>query len=138
MNRLVPIAAAAIAVAGLVACKPDTSGLATLTVAEAASLLDTDEPVSFCDANNTKTRHKLGVLPGAILLSSYRDYDPEVELPENASQRLVFYCYNDMCGSAVEAARKAISAGRTRVAVMPGGMTGWLASDQPVAMLTVE
>ena len=138
MNHLIPFFAAAVAISGLMGCKPDTSGLSTLTVREAASLLDADTPVSFCDANNAKTRRELGVLPGAILLTNYRDYDPAVELPDNATQQLVFYCYNDMCGSAVAAARKAIAAGRTRVSVMPGGITGWLESDQPVAMLTVQ
>ena len=110
-------------------CGADTSGLATLSVPEVAALLDARDDVAPCDANNADTRAKYGVIPGAILLSSYRDYQT-AELPTDRALRLVFYCYNDMCRSAAAAARRAIAAGYTHVYVMPDGIQGWVAAER--------
>jgi rhodanese-related sulfurtransferase len=122
-----------LAVSFLVGCKADTSGLATWSVDQVASLIDQGDPVTLCDANNDDTRSKWGVLPDAILLSSYRDYDTASELPADTGRRLIFYCYNPMCSSAAEAARKAIGAGHTQVSVMPDGIEGWVSAGKPVA-----
>ena len=86
----------------------------------------------MCDANSDETRGKLGVIPGAVLLSSYRDYDAAVELPGDKSTQLVFYCHSEMCSAAGDAARKAIAAGHRDVWVMPPGIKGWVAAELPV------
>ncbi len=124
----------AFAVAGLlvVGCKADTTGLHTLTVAELAALVEGGSELALCDANTEKTRIKFGIIPGAQLLSSYRDYDPAVELPADKAQRLVFYCHSEMCGAAAGAARKAVAAGHEDVFVMPAGIKGWVAAGRPV------
>ena len=116
----------------LVGCKPDTSGLETLSVDQVASLIEKGPGVSLCDANNKATRSRWGVLSGAILLTNYRDYDPGSELPADTASRLIFYCYNDMCGAAAEAANKAIAAGYKQVSIMPDGIEGWVGAEHPV------
>ena len=65
----------------------------------------------LCDANTAETRVRYGVIPGAILLSHYRDYDVSSELPANRAAKLVFYCHSPMCGAAGDAARAAVAAG---------------------------
>ena len=134
MKPIVSCFATILAVTLLAGCKADVSGLDTLTVAEAAALFESNAPVSFCDANNDDTRSELGVVSGAILLSSFNEYDAASELPSDGAQRLVFYCHSEMCGAAATAARKAIAAGRTQVAVMPEGIKGWIKAGRPVTM----
>ena len=57
----------------IIACGPDTAGLGTLSVPELAALFDQDKSVVVCYANNEDTRGKYGSIPGARLLSDYRD-----------------------------------------------------------------
>jgi rhodanese-related sulfurtransferase len=121
----------AIAAFGL-ACKADVEGLDTLTVAELTEVLANEPATAICDANSADTRSRYGTLPGARLLSNYRDYDPVRELPADKAHPLVFYCHSERCGAAASAARKAIAAGYSRVSVLPAGIRGWSAAGQPV------
>ncbi len=90
--------------------------------------------VQLFDANSDETRAKLGVVPGAVLLTSAGDYDVAKELPKAKDQKLVFYCMSEKCGASHMAARRAVEAGYTDVAVMPEGITGWRAKGQSVAI----
>jgi rhodanese-related sulfurtransferase len=119
-------------VTALLGCRADTSGLDTLDLPQLMALLEADDSVVLCDANTKETREKLGVIPGAILLSSYRDYNVNRELPAEPGRKLVFYCHSPMCGAGADAARVAIAAGYIDVAVYPGGIKGWLDGDQAV------
>jgi rhodanese-related sulfurtransferase len=114
------------------ACRADTSGLATLEVTELAALLEEGDRATLCDANSDDTRARYGVIPGATLLTSYRDYDPATELPPDRGHALVFYCHSEFCSAAAEAARKAVAAGHRNVAVMPAGVRGWTEAGLPV------
>jgi rhodanese-related sulfurtransferase len=116
-------------------CTADTTGLATLSVPELANLLAREPNVVVCDANTDDVRSRFGILPGARLLSSYRDYDPARELPADKSRPLVFYCHSERCGAAVAAARKAVVAGHTDVSVLPPGIRGWNDAGKPVEQL---
>ena len=82
------------------------------------------------DANGTETRKKLGVVPGAILLSDGKDTLDPKELPADKSKELVFYCANTHCGASHHAAAEAITAGYTNVKVMPEGIAGWVAAGK--------
>jgi rhodanese-related sulfurtransferase len=124
----------AVASALVPGCRADTTGLATLTVPELVALLEHESDVVPIDANNAKTRGRYGTIPGALLLSNYRDYEPATELPGDRTSRLVFYCHSARCGAAVEAARKAVAAGYADVAVLPDGIKGWSDSGRPVEM----
>ena len=48
--------------------------------------------VTVLDANKPDFREREGIVPGAVLLSSYAGYDVEKELPSGKDARLVFYC----------------------------------------------
>ena len=136
IHRGLAIFVCAAAVSLMLACKADTTGLATLSVPQLATLLAEGSAAVLCDANNEKTRARFGVIPGARLLSSYRDFDPSTELPDDPGRTLVFYCHSEMCGAAVTAARKAVGAGYTDVHVLPAGIKGWADAGQPVARPT--
>jgi rhodanese-related sulfurtransferase len=114
------------------ACEADVSGLRVLGVDELAALRAGDEALTICDANNADVRQRYGTIPGAVLLSSYRDYDAAVELPPDKAQRVVFYCRSEMCGAAGDAARRATAHGHTNVWVMHAGIKGWVEAEQPV------
>jgi rhodanese-related sulfurtransferase len=129
------VAAVLIATLGLSGCRPDTSGLVTLDLEQLVELLAAENSVVLCDANSPETRERFGVIPGAVLLSNYRDYDAPRELPADRGRKLVFYCHSEMCGAGVEAARVAVAAGYSDVAVYPGGIAGWRDADQPVQQL---
>lgn len=46
----------------------------------------------FLDANPDDYRKANGKVPGATLLTSYREYEPARELPADKNQQLIFYC----------------------------------------------
>jgi hypothetical protein len=47
--------------------------------------------VTAIDCNGERTRKKLGVVPGAVVISDEETY-PVSELPADKARRLVFYC----------------------------------------------
>jgi rhodanese-related sulfurtransferase len=86
------------------------------------------------DANGDATRRRLGVIPGAVLLSDYETFLPS-ELPADKSKGLVFYCANEHCGASEEAAARALTAGYTDVKVLPAGIAGWAKAGKQTAKL---
>lgn len=77
------------------------------------------------DANGDATRKKLGVIPGAVLLSDSETFSTK-ELPADKTKPLVFYCANTHCGASHDAAGKARMAGYQDVKVLPDGIAGWV------------
>ncbi len=130
MTRLVTLLLPVLLI--LSGCRADTTGLQTLVVPDLVALRAENADLVLCDANSPKTRGRFGVIPGALMLSSYRDYAPAVELPSDKSRKLVFYCHSEWCGAAVDAARKAIAAGHRDVLVLSAGIKGWIAAGEPV------
>jgi rhodanese-related sulfurtransferase len=122
----------ALACAFALGCRADTTGLGTLSVGEVNAKLAAGGDLVLCDANSEDTRTKLGVVAGARLLTSYRDYDVAGELPTDRAQPLVFYCHSAFCSAAADAARRAVAAGYEDVSVMPDGIKGWVEARLPV------
>lgn len=81
------------------------------------------------DANGPDTRQAMGVVPGALLLSSSHDY-ALAELPQSKATKLVFYCGGEMCRASDSAAARAVQAGYTDVNVMRAGIRGWKSAGQ--------
>ena len=46
------------------------------------------------DVDPVSDREKMGVIPGALVLSSWHKFDVATELPPDKKAKLVFYCYN--------------------------------------------
>lgn len=80
--------------------------------------------VAILDANNDNARADAGVVPGAILLTSYNQY-AFTELPKDKNTTLVFYCYNSYCQASHLAAQRAIEAGYKDARIMKAGIVGW-------------
>jgi len=121
---------------GLAGCRADLRDLQTASVEKLASWQVQGADLTLCDANSSDTREREGVIPGAVLLSNYRDYDPVAELPGDKGAKLVFYCHSEYCGAAGDAARKAIAAGYRDVWVMAPGIQGWKQAGKPVGKAT--
>jgi rhodanese-related sulfurtransferase len=85
--------------------------------------------VVVLDANNEQARAEAGMVPGAIKLSSYSQYDLAV-LPADKNTTLVFYCYNSYCQASHMAAARALQAGYKDVRVMKAGIVGWNAANK--------
>jgi rhodanese-related sulfurtransferase len=102
--------------------KSEKAEVAKVTVASAAKLHKQNK-IIMVDANSPKTRTKLGVVPGARLLTSYSKFAAS-ELKAKKSDTLVFYCYSEACGSAPKAAMTARSMGY-KAKVMDAGIMGW-------------
>jgi rhodanese-related sulfurtransferase len=96
----------------------------TITVDELDAKLASKE-CQAVDANGEGTRKKLGVIPGAVLLTDSEAFSAS-ELPADKSKTLVFYCANTHCGASHEAAARALTAGYTSVKVLPAGIAGWV------------
>lgn len=104
----------------------------TMSVDKAAALHEQGK-VIMVDANGKATRQKIGVVPGARLLTSYNKFDMK-ELKASKEDTLVFYCYNEMCSAAPRAAETARAKGfKTRV--MDAGIIGWKKAGKPIATL---
>lgn len=103
-----------------------------LNVQELAQLRE-QKKATIYDANDAQTRAKLGVIPGAKMLTSAVKYEPVKELPASKSDKIVFYCSSEHCGASKQAAKRATEAGYTDVAVLPQGIKGWKAAGQPTA-----
>lgn len=86
------------------------------------------------DANGPPTRKKLGVIPGAVLLSDYEAFALS-ELPADKTKRLIFYCANEYCDASHEAAKRARVAGYSDVKVLPAGIAGWVKAQKPTTKL---
>ncbi len=109
------------------------AAIPTLSVDELAARLARGD-CRAVDANGDATRRRLGVIPGAVLLSDYETFLPS-ELPADKSAGLVFYCANEHCGASDEAAARAITAGYTDVKLLPAGITGWKKAGKQTAKL---
>jgi len=100
------------------------AAVATVTVDQLDTSLAKSESQPV-DANGEQTRKKMGVIPGAVLLTD-SDSFKVAELPADKAKPLVFYCANTACGASHHAAEKAITAGYTNVKVLPAGIAGWV------------
>jgi len=88
----------ALAVAPLAACskseKSESSkheaNLPEISVEDVATGLEAKQ-LTVVDCNGDKTRKKVGVLPGAILVEDEETYPASV-LPTDKTAKLVFYC----------------------------------------------
>jgi hypothetical protein len=67
--------------------------LASMTVDEVDHALAANEAKAV-DCNSDGTRKKMGVVPGAILISDHEKFAAS-ELPADKSAKLVFYCANE-------------------------------------------
>lgn len=126
-------ALALVSIAGCSKSQKDESAQAksdvpTVTIDELDSSLAAVQPV---DANGEQTRKKMGVIPGAVLLTDSESYGLS-ELPADKAKPLVFYCGNTSCGASHEAANKAIAAGYKNVKVLPDGIAGWVKAGKKV------
>jgi rhodanese-related sulfurtransferase len=110
--------------------KSTDTPLRTVTVDELAALRTAGKAI-VVDANGADTRQKYGVIPGAVLLPHYADYDVAKELPHDRSAKLVFYCANEKCMASHKAAEHATDAGYSDVSVLPAGIMGWKGAGQP-------
>jgi len=105
--------------------------IATVSVDELDRMLANRE-CQAVDANGSETRKKLGVIPGAVLLT---DADALDQLPSDRTRNLVFYCTNTACGASHYAAEKAIAAGYTHVKVLPDGIAGWVKAGKKTSSI---
>jgi rhodanese-related sulfurtransferase len=139
---LAPLLASVLAVGAVAGCARDHDGaavaaqrapapIATVSVDELEQMLARPD-CQAVDANGNATRQKMGVIPGAVLLT-----DPESieQLPPDKARRLVFYCANTSCGASHLAAEKAITAGYTHVQVLPDGIAGWVKAGKKTASI---
>jgi rhodanese-related sulfurtransferase len=106
------------------------STVATVTIDQADQMIATGRAQAV-DANGESTRKRMGVVPGAVLLTDSESFQLS-ELPSDKGKQLVFYCANTACGASHEAAAKALTAGYTHVQVMPEGIAGWVKAGKKV------
>ncbi len=68
-----------------------SGGIKEVDVDTAAGWLDAKSAKAI-DANTEDFRARNGVVPGAVLLTNYLDWEPPEVLGPDKKQRLVFYC----------------------------------------------
>ena len=122
--RKIFLAAALLAASACTKADKATDHVATVTV-DAADQAITAGQAQAVDANGVTTRKRMGVVPGAVLLTDSESF-AITELPADKGKPLVFYCANTECGASHQAAQKALTAGYQHVEVMPDGIAGWV------------
>jgi hypothetical protein len=91
--RILPVVLLLSAAVSSGGCGTSDAGFKLIHVDDLVAMLGSNEgAVTLLDANGSDFRTKEGVIPGATLLSSYKSYDVEKELPSRKDARLVFYC----------------------------------------------
>ena len=130
---LKPIAALVLLTALSAPARAEKTHFKMMSVDELAAALKSPAPPAVYDANVKTTRERVGVVPGARLLSSSSKYEPSKELPADKNAPVVFYCANQQCMASHAAAEKAVAAGYADVRVMPDGIFGWRKAGQPCA-----
>jgi len=110
------------------AAKKPSADVPEITVAELDAQLAMYQPV---DANGEATRKKMGVIPGAVLLTDSEAFALS-ELPADKAKPLVFYCANTHCSASDEAAGRALTAGYKNVKVLTAGIAGWVEAGKKV------
>src|SRR5207249_2153712 len=105
--------AGVLVLSAVVACAPaPDEGFKLIHVGDLVAMrTSTETPATVLDADGTDFRAREGVIPGAILLSSYGKYDVATELPAGKDTRLVFYCADSHRPGSHKAARRAVEAG---------------------------
>lgn len=100
------------------------------TVTEVAAILKRKEVVFVFDANS-RDSYLRGHIPGA----RWVQYDAVTvaTLPASKDAKLIFYCFNPLCGASPLAAKKAVSLGYRNVWLMPEGIAGWRKAGLAVA-----
>lgn len=103
------------------------------SVAEVAAMLKRKDAVYVFDANNRESYLK-GHVPGA----RWVQYDAitAADLPASKDAKLIFYCFNPLCGASPLAAKRAVSLGYRNVWLMPEGITGWRKANLAVVSVT--
>ncbi|MEI9953011.1 MAG: rhodanese-like domain-containing protein [Pseudomonadota bacterium] len=102
--------------------------IAEVTVSDVERFVK-DKSATILDANDADTRKEYGVVPGAVLLASQKEYPLSV-LPAAKTDKLVFYCGGTQCRASDNAAARAASAGYSDVSVMRAGIRGWKDAGQ--------
>ena len=136
INHVIVAAAAAVSLIPLAshACDEHANRTAVKTITlNEATRLQKEAQAAFLDANDSNTRARWGVIPGATLLTNFVDYSL-AELPKDKAAKLVFYCANTRCTSSRQAATRAANAGYTDVNVLPDGIMGWKNAGQPTSI----
>jgi rhodanese-related sulfurtransferase len=137
--------ASLVALATTAGCSKSSDATPSTATAPAAAEVPTVTPddleksiasgqVTAVDANGEQTRKKMGVVPGAVLLTDSDSFAAS-ELPSDKSKQLVFYCGNEECGASHHAAGKAIAAGYKNVKVMPAGIAGWVKAGKKTSQI---
>ncbi len=72
-------------------CARKPAEVKEVTVAQAAQALSLGTATA-CDANDDEYRKVAGVVPGAVLLTNFIEYDVKAQLPADKKRPLIFYC----------------------------------------------
>ena len=83
----------------------DESKIPLMSVADVDAAIAKGDCVAV-DANGEKTRKKMGIVPGAVLLTDSEAFALS-ELPADKAKQLVFYCGGVKCTASDEAANRA-------------------------------
>lgn len=91
MKQLLMTLAVGLLVTG---CTKHSSAVKEVTVAQTADHVK-NGTATVLDANDDEYRKAAGIVPGAVLLSSFSSYDLK-QLPADKTRPLVFYCTSRM------------------------------------------
>ena len=132
MSRYLAVLAVGLGVVGFTSgCRSSHNAAPSIhevKIAEVARILK-DKSGVVLDANGEETRREFGVIPGALLLSSHKNFALS-ELPRDKGTNLVFYCGGTQCRASDAAAGRAAENGYSHVSVLRDGIRGWKNAGQ--------
>lgn len=106
-------------------------GIVVISTQKAKALFDDD--ALFYDARR-KTHFQKGHIKGAkeIVFDASKAQYTIIELPQNKSQTMVFYCYGETCANSYEAALAVKEFGYKNVYWYSAGYDGWAKKGYPI------
>ncbi len=106
-------------------------GIVIVTTQKAKALFDND--ALFYDARR-KAHFQKGHIKGAkeVIFDASKAQYTIIELPQNKSQAIVFYCYGETCANSYEAALAVKEFGYQNVYWYSAGYDGWAKNGYPV------
>jgi hypothetical protein len=73
----------------------ESDDVSSIDVNQLAVLLaDKNSHVFVYDVDPASSREKMGMIPGAVVLSSWDKFNAATELPSDKKAKLIFYCHN--------------------------------------------
>lgn len=107
------------------------ASFALINTEDLKKLLDEGTAITVVDARNPEEYQEVHIR-GAISIPEKQFSEHLAQLPQDKSEKLVFYCNGIKCGKSKKAAQKALELGYSNILIYAEGMPVWEEKGMPI------